>query len=82
MRANIGAGNLGPEGSKRRRKATSKAIVFRADAAHTYDDRCLSWNLDAQTVSIWTMDGRVKNVRFACSPQGAQTTHRVPQGRI
>jgi putative transposase len=68
LRANIRNGRLGPEGSKRRRKATSKPIVFRPDAAHTYDDRCLSWNYDAQTVSIWTLDGRIKNVGFACSP--------------
>lgn len=68
LRANIKAGNLGPEGSKRRRKAESKPITFRPDAAHTYDDRCLSWNYDARTVSIWTLGGRIKNVRFACSP--------------
>lgn len=67
LRANLRAGNLGGEGSRRRRRATSKPIAFRADAAHTYDERCLSWNYDAQTVSIWTMDGRLKNVRFACS---------------
>ncbi|MGX4695225.1 RNA-guided endonuclease InsQ/TnpB family protein [Streptomyces sp. JNUCC 63] len=68
LRAGIKAGNLGPEGSKRRRKAESKPVTFRPDAAHTYDDRCLSWNYDAQTVSIWALDGRIKNVRFACSP--------------
>ena len=68
LRANIKAGNLGPEGSKRRRKAESKPVTFRPDAAHTYDDRCLSWNYAARTVSIWTLGGRIKNVRFACSP--------------
>lgn len=68
LRAGIKAGNLGPEHSKRRRRAESKPIVFRPDAAHTYDDRCLSWNYDAQSVSIWTLDGRLKNVQFACSP--------------
>lgn len=67
LRANIRGGNLGGEGTKRRRKATSKPISFRPDAAHTYDDRCLSWNYDAQTVSIWTLDGRLKTVPFACS---------------
>ncbi len=77
LRANIRAGNLGPEGSKRRRKAESKAVTFRTDAAHTYDDRCLSWNYDAQTVSIWTLDGRVKNVRFACS----QPRHDLGRGQ-
>ncbi|MEU4887740.1 MULTISPECIES: RNA-guided endonuclease InsQ/TnpB family protein [Streptomyces] len=78
LRANIKAGNLGPEGSKRRRTAESKPVTFRPDAAHTYDDRCLSWNYDAQTVSIWTLAGRIKNVRFACSPAALKqlTTHR------
>ncbi|MBC9716402.1 IS200/IS605 family element transposase accessory protein TnpB [Streptomyces sp. TRM66268-LWL] len=68
LRANLRAGNLGLETSKRRRKAESKPIAFRPDAAHTFDDRCLSWNHDAQTVSIWTLDGRMKNLRFVCSP--------------
>ncbi|MFC5721512.1 RNA-guided endonuclease InsQ/TnpB family protein [Streptomyces gamaensis] len=78
LRANIRNGCLGPEGAKRRRKAESKPVVFRRDAAHTYDDRCLSWNYDARTVSIWTMDGRLKNVRFACSPTALKqlTGHR------
>jgi len=67
LRANIRAGNLGPQTSKRRRKAESKPLVFRSDAAHTFDDRCLSWNYDQQTVSIWTLDGRMKNLRFVCS---------------
>ncbi|MFD0133539.1 RNA-guided endonuclease InsQ/TnpB family protein [Streptomyces sp. NPDC127159] len=68
LRASIRAGNLGPEGSRRRRRAEFKPVVFRPDAAHTYDDRCLSWNYDARTVSIWTLDGRLKSIRFACSP--------------
>ncbi|MFF3317717.1 RNA-guided endonuclease InsQ/TnpB family protein [Streptomyces sp. NPDC003035] len=68
LRANIRAVNLGKEGSKRRIKAGSKPVVFRVDAAHTFDDRCLSWNYDAQAVSIWTFDGRIKNLRFVCSP--------------
>ncbi|MEU9878323.1 RNA-guided endonuclease InsQ/TnpB family protein [Streptomyces phaeochromogenes] len=78
LRANIKAGNLGPEHSKRRRKAESKPVTFRPDAAHTYDDRCLSWNYDAQTVSIWTLDGRIRHVRFACSPGALKqlTEHR------
>ncbi|WP_331724115.1 transposase (plasmid) [Streptomyces atratus] len=78
LRANIRNGNLGPEGAKRRRRAESKPIVFRPDAAHTFDDRCLSWNYDARTVSIWTLAGRVKNLRFACSPKALKqlTEHR------
>ncbi len=46
--------------------------MFRLDAAHTFDDRCLSWQLDAGTVSLWTVAGRCKNLRFACSPDQAK----------
>jgi putative transposase len=70
LKANIRAGNLGRPGSKRRRKAESKPIAFRPDAAQPYDDRCLSWQVDEQTVSIWTSSGRIRGVRFACSEQG------------
>jgi putative transposase len=73
LRANIRAGNLGPESSKRRAKATSKPVAFRADAAHTFDDRCLSWQVDARTVSIWTVHGRIRNVPFAASPEQLRT---------
>jgi len=38
--------------------------TFRADAAQPYDDRCLSWQLEQATVSIWTVAGRLKGVRF------------------
>ncbi|GAA1462379.1 transposase [Nocardiopsis exhalans] len=69
LRGNIRAGNLGPEGSKRRAKAKSKPIVFREHSAHTMDDRCLSWNYDSRTVSVWTLDGRMKTLSFTCSPR-------------
>jgi putative transposase len=39
---------------------------FRQDAAQPYDDRCLSWQLGQETVSIWTVRGRMKSVRFNC----------------
>jgi hypothetical protein len=67
LRANIRAGNLGEPGSKRRVKAESKPIAFRADAAQPFDDRCLSWQLDRRTVSIWTVAGRMTGIRFRCS---------------
>jgi putative transposase len=73
LRASIQAGNLGPEGSRRRTKAASKPIGFRPDAAHTFDDRCLSWQVDARTVSIWTTHGRIRNVPFAASPEQLKT---------
>jgi hypothetical protein len=40
LKANLTAGNLGPEGSPRRRRAQSKPITFRAQAAQPFDDRC------------------------------------------
>ncbi|WP_433230193.1 RNA-guided endonuclease TnpB family protein [Actinomadura formosensis] len=73
LRAGIRNGNLGGPASRRRRKAESKPVVFRPDAAHTFDDRNLSWRLDAGTVSIWTVHGRCKNLRLACSPEQART---------
>ncbi|MBH1934716.1 transposase [Streptomyces sp. AV19] len=69
LKANIKAGNLGPEGSRRRRRAESKPIAFREDAAQPFDDRILTWNLDERTVSIWTVAGRIKGIPFVCSEQ-------------
>jgi putative transposase len=80
MRANIEAGNLGKPGSKRRVKAESKPIVFRADAAQPYDDRCLSWQLDRRTVSIWTTAGRLAGIRFACSDAQMARLREYRQG--
>ncbi|MDT0347752.1 RNA-guided endonuclease InsQ/TnpB family protein [Streptomyces litchfieldiae] len=67
LKGNIKAGNFGPEGSKRRRRAESRPVVFRDDAAQPFDDRILTWNLDRRTVSIWTVAGRIKNIPFVCS---------------
>ncbi|MFE1437183.1 RNA-guided endonuclease InsQ/TnpB family protein [Streptomyces sp. NPDC058739] len=80
LRANIRAGNLGKPGSKRRRKAESKPITFRPDAAQPYDDRCLSWQYDQRTVSIWTTAGRIRGVRFICSAEGMKMLREHRQG--
>ncbi|MFG2452926.1 RNA-guided endonuclease InsQ/TnpB family protein [Streptomyces sp. NPDC048512] len=80
LKANIKAGNVGKPGSKRRRKAEAKPVTFRPEAAQPYDDRCLSWQLEARTVSIWTTTGRVKNVRFACSADALTTLQEHRQG--
>jgi putative transposase len=69
LKANIKAGNLGREGAKRRHRAESRPIRFREDAAQPFDDRILTWNLDARTVSIWTIAGRIKGIPFVCSPE-------------
>ena len=52
---------------KRKIKSLSKPINFRTGAAQSYDDRNLSYFLDKKTVSIWTVTGRLKVVRFDCS---------------
>jgi IS605 OrfB family transposase len=80
LRANIRAGNLGKAGSIRRVKAESKPVGFRADAAQPFDDRCLSWQHDAGTVSIWTVAGRVKGLRFAGHPDQLKTLRTYRQG--
>ncbi|MFD7447078.1 RNA-guided endonuclease TnpB family protein, partial [Streptomyces sp. NPDC059909] len=80
LKANIRAGNLGKPGSKRRTRAEAKPVTFRPEAAQPYDDRCLSWQYDARTVSIWTTAGRIKNVRFACSPDALKTLREHRQG--
>ncbi|MEV6980339.1 transposase [Sphaerisporangium sp. NPDC051017] len=67
LHANLAAGNLGKPGSARWVKAGSKPITFRAGAAQPFDDRCLSWQLQARTVSIWTVAGRLRGVAFAGS---------------
>ncbi|MDQ0595880.1 putative transposase [Streptomyces canus] len=80
LRANIRAGNLGKPKSKRRRKAESKPITFRRDAAQPYDDRCLSWQYDQRTVSIWTTEGRLKGVRFVCSADALKVLQQYRKG--
>jgi putative transposase len=67
--ANLAAGNYGPPGSTKRKKATATPIGFRTDAAQPFDARCLSWKIPntvgvrAATVSIWTTAGRLKHLR-------------------
>ncbi|MGY4996743.1 RNA-guided endonuclease InsQ/TnpB family protein [Streptomyces sp. 900105245] len=80
LHANLRAGNLGKPGSKRRRKAESKPITFRPEAAQPYDDRCLSWQYDTQTVSIWTTAGRIKNLGFVCSADALTVLQQYRKG--
>jgi hypothetical protein len=69
LRANLRAGRYGTPGSIRRKKVESNPIRFRTLAAQPFDDRCLSWSHDTDTatggvVSIWTVDGRLKDLRL------------------
>ncbi|WP_263399791.1 RNA-guided endonuclease InsQ/TnpB family protein [Saccharopolyspora pogona] len=58
----------------------SKPVEFRENAAHTYDDRCLSWRYDMRTVSIWTVHGRIRNVTFTGSERDLKTLVDHRQG--
>ncbi|WDZ93093.1 transposase [Nocardiopsis sp. HUAS JQ3] len=78
--ANLAAGNYGREGSERWRRAVSTLITFRLDAAQTYDQRNLSVALDARTVSLWTLQGRLKDVAFICSADAAKVLAEHKRG--
>ena len=69
LKANAKAGNLGRVGSAKWLRAMGKPIQFRPNAAHPFDDRCLSWQMGDQTVSIWTVDGRMRGVPFTGHPE-------------
>ncbi|TCO53175.1 RNA-guided endonuclease InsQ/TnpB family protein [Actinocrispum wychmicini] len=72
LRANLRAGNYGQPGSVRRRTVEDTPIRFRPDAAQPFDLRCLSWQLPELgrdgTVSIWTVAGRMRNLRLVGNP--------------
>ncbi|MFD0152162.1 RNA-guided endonuclease InsQ/TnpB family protein [Streptomyces sp. NPDC055721] len=74
------AGLLGKVTSKRYRKAMGGPVTFRPEAAQPFDDRCLSWQTDARTVSIWTVSGRMKGVRYAGSADQLKTLHEHRRG--
>jgi len=80
LRVNIRAGNLGKPGSQRRRNAESNPITFRWQAAQPYDARMLSWQCDTRTVSIWTVDGRLKAVAYTGSPEQLKAVATLPVG--
>jgi len=80
LHVNIKAGNCGNTGSTRRRRVETVPIRFRWDAAQPYDARMLSWQSDARTVSIWTVDGRVKGVAYTGSPDQLKAVAELPVG--
>jgi hypothetical protein len=48
---------------------------FRTDGAFPHDARILSWDLESETVSLWTVPGR-RRMPFECG--GGQRTFLVP----
>ncbi len=69
LKANLRNGNYGPPGSARRTAIEGKPIAFRAQAGQPFDDRCLSWQIDTRTVSIWTTAGRMRDIAFTASAE-------------
>ncbi|MFG3100018.1 RNA-guided endonuclease InsQ/TnpB family protein [Streptomyces sp. NPDC048182] len=55
-------------------------LTFRHDAAQTYDDRMLSWQLPRRTVSIWTVTGRIKGLAFAAGSHQLELLQRHRKG--
>ncbi|MER6956544.1 transposase [Streptomyces sp. NPDC000618] len=80
LKAHARVGNLGEPGSQRYVRATSKPITFRAGAAQPFDDRCLSWQVSASTVSIWSVSGRLKRIAFAGYPEQLDLLVRYRRG--
>ncbi|MGI5255540.1 RNA-guided endonuclease InsQ/TnpB family protein [Actinacidiphila glaucinigra] len=80
LHANMRAGHLGKPGSERRNRAERKPVSFRPDAAQAYDDRLLSWQHTAGTVSIWTVHGRLKGVPFVGSDEQMRLVEKSRRG--
>ncbi|MFD8533256.1 RNA-guided endonuclease InsQ/TnpB family protein [Streptosporangium canum] len=80
LHANLRNGQAGRAGSARRERALAKPIVFRPGAAQPFDDRCLSWRMEARTVSIWTTRGRMKSVAFTASADQLTTLAAYRKG--
>ncbi|GAB3813147.1 RNA-guided endonuclease InsQ/TnpB family protein [Micromonospora zhanjiangensis] len=80
LNANLRTGRYGQPGSRRRRRVEANPVGFRWDAAQPYDARMLSWQHDARTVSIWTVDGRLKGVPFTGSPDQVKAVAGLPVG--
>ena len=80
LRANLTAGNYGKKDSARRTAIEARPVTFRPTAAQPFDDRCLSWQHEAQTVSIWSIDGRLKNIPFIGKPEYLDLLAEFRQG--
>ncbi|WP_329126163.1 RNA-guided endonuclease InsQ/TnpB family protein [Streptomyces sp. NBC_01465] len=73
-------GLLGKPTSQRYRAAMSHPIAFRPEAAQPFDDRCLSWQHDARTVSIWTVHGRMRGVAYTGSADQLKVLDQYRKG--
>jgi putative transposase len=84
--ANLRNGRYGRPGGTRRQKVQANPIRFRSLAAQPFDDRCLSWCHDTTSdtggsVSIWTVDGRLKDLRFTGEPAQSRCCAHIAVGK-
>jgi putative transposase len=75
-----GRGGACRGGRHRRGDGLREPVAFRAAAAQPFDDRRLSWQMDARTISIWTVAGRQRNIAFTGHPDQLKTLERYRQG--
>lgn len=75
-----GQADAGVLRGRRKARAFAKPLRFRSEAAQPYDDRCLSWDYSARTVSIWTVEGRRKGIRFAASKRDIDLLSKCRKG--
>lgn len=80
MAAAVRAGSRRPLNTGPDSGLTFTGSTFRDDAAQPYDDRCLSWQHDARTVSIWTTAGRLKAVPYVGNPDHLKTLREHRKG--
>ncbi|WP_308407129.1 transposase [Streptomyces sp. APSN-46.1] len=78
--ASLRARRLHRPASGRHRQVAPKPPSFRSDAAQPYDDRMLSSQIEARTVSIWTTSGRLKGVAITAGAEQLATLGYHRQG--
>ena len=65
---------------KRKAKALSHPIKFRPTAAQAFDKNNLSYNLEHNTVSIWSVAGRLRTIPFECSEEQLEKLRAYRKG--
>jgi putative transposase len=90
QRTKINSGHFGPPDSWRRKMVIATPINFRSLAAQPFDARCLSWWIPDRVVehnaavSIWTVKGRMRNVRLltASRDRALLQAHRIGESDL
>lgn len=83
-RANLRAGNYGEKDSPRYLRVQASPVRFRPLGAQPFDARNLSWDHQQRTVSIWTVDGRVKDIGYIARPEALTLLagHRIKESDL